>query len=1017
MAFKIPLIYDGARPFFGNETTLKADLFQNLEKAAFSKALSPNKGFGARSLGTFSYNVDKRLSSDEDFCKITKGSDSITIANQDEIRLNLIEDVNNYLYIAPAKKNKPAHEPKRFHKVVTETVPMAFSSNGICISVGKLNSPSAVRYFSSLSVLSYLMPERLSCREVIELITSAGRKDVKTLKGIFSSAQGLALGRFNSISEYHNSCQRTGYAYLQRGYSSKLVIPANLLPFKGFVKRCLKDPDDIQYVVSVFRCAEVITSTLDTSTKSIEDPYNGSLTGNDFKDFINDFRSEANSFLEEYIALPKVQTLISESNLFIGYINGKTCPSGEGATKCFKSEFLSLRNYKDLNFYYALIDHFLIGRSMSDLGRYLNVLYNLELEFNSNIDSGSYSLDNFTNDILKRNLPDFDCECISNASDNKTSLKVDFNPKQSCRIISKRGKYFKYVPFLGDLLFLDKGFGGTRTVARANTFIQAGLIGGERVLSELLKSIPQDYTHKQDSLKDNLVRHVREFGSMPYSSDATQWTDRLPSELNEIIFKVIFGETLGHSYYRLLKDVEYCTNRKQVIEHQVEPEFVSYKTGQGMGLLTSWASSALVHHVLARLALKRAGFEYISRASYSILGDDMNISSRAFKAYQKIISDIGVQFSSAKCTFSKFYCEVAKRLFILKTYNRKYCERPTIREVTGFPVKELYRLFDNPIERGLELFNRLSRRDIDIFYPFNGLIHFLYNSKYGGCKSISTSSTLKSSTTFADLIGSYVLVSRVSEGKALTKGDKTLVRFTYSYQRFNLIDIISKFVEGGVQLALSKYLKLYPFLHETKLGNTRVDQNPFTGHAYKHHTSKVLVNLSTCLDKIIGPYRLTDLDMTFCGYFLKEYHEQLYEYFPDELILGSHGFNPCLYDKFLENDSTLGAVNSIFFKMGLFSTFKVINILFDCLYCFKQLTVIEEIVKLTSSVKDLDNLSKQKIRYKCDFDNRLELVKLISNNSSGGKNLMLDVPGLMSTLSTIIMSTIHLLESPIKLVD
>jgi hypothetical protein len=993
-----------ARPLFGNETTLKVIPQKKIEKIVLNTTNRSFSGFGARSLGTYAFSVDKQAVAND--LNIKLGSDSITITNDNEVRFNLYEDFDKKLFFSPVQPERPT-------SVIGHGV--ALSKDHIkkwglkLLSDGNLNAISAVRYFSSLSVLSYLIPVKLSCEDIVKLLSYAGRKTIKSLKGLFTSSQGLALGRFSSIHEYHRSSQDTGYAFFKKGI--KVIIPGNLLPFKGFISRCINDTDNIQYIVSVFRCAEVITGPLDVSTDTITNPYNGRLTGDAFQDLISEFSKEADIFLERYITRPELVKLIKESNLFKGYLSGKSCPSGKGASSSFKTEFLSLRNYKNQEFYYKIFNHYLLDRDPSDIACYINLLYTLELEFNFNIDPSCYSKTNFVIDILKKDLPNFKFKYIPD--DDPHAFKTSQDPVYYERVCSRNGGVFKHYPLVGDLLFLDKAFGGTRTVARANTFFQAALSGGERVMSKLLKLIPQDYTHKQESLKEALVSHAREFGSLPYSSDATAWTDRLPSELNEVIFKKIFGHNLGYSFYSILKGVEYCTNKRTVEYDRTEPDFVSYQVGQGMGLLTSWASSALVHHVLARMALKRSGLKFISNSSYSVLGDDMNIASRSFKVYQKLLTDIGVEFSSSKCTESPIYCEVAKRLFHLKRDNLR---NPLVTEVTGYPISEIYRLLDSPIERSIELLNRLSSRDVDTFYAFNGLSYFLFGSRYGGCKSIYTSSANSNSYEFANLIGSYVGVARMLGNKELSKSDKSLIGMTGTHHRFNLIDVSEVLIGNIVDLSLSSFTTLIPFVHKLKSGLISVERNPFIVHAYRDRILKIAIDLSMCLEGLEGEQGLTFVDYTLCNSFLKNYHMLYSRLFPDDLMFVCKGFNPYHYDNFLKNYSNLSGFDTLMARLEMYSFFKTIILFKACLDCFKQLKILSTMVYTAMEVEGLDRMSNQKIRYKCDLEGRMDLVKLLSTYRIEGFRTT-NTAGIVNVLNIIIHSAVKLIEGPLEFID
>lgn len=85
-----------------------------------------------------------------------------------------------------------------------------------------------------------------------------------------------------------------------------------------------------------------------------------------------------------------------------------------------------------------------------------------------------------------------------------------------------------------------------------------------------------------------------------------------------------------------------------------------------MGLLTSWASFSLCHHLIVRLAAKRANVP--SRGQYLILGDDVVIANEKIsEQYKLIMRLLRVEVDLSKSHLStngKSRCEFAKRLFI-----------------------------------------------------------------------------------------------------------------------------------------------------------------------------------------------------------------------------------------------------------------------------------------------------------------------------------------------------------------
>jgi hypothetical protein len=66
-----------------------------------------------------------------------------------------------------------------------------------------------------------------------------------------------------------------------------------------------------------------------------------------------------------------------------------------------------------------------------------------------------------------------------------------------------------------------------------------------------------------------------------------------------------------------------------------------YAVGSPMGIYTSWASFALCHHLLVRVAGARVHVR--TRGNYLILGDDIVIANRKLaSSYKKVLEDLEI---------------------------------------------------------------------------------------------------------------------------------------------------------------------------------------------------------------------------------------------------------------------------------------------------------------------------------------------------------------------------------------
>jgi len=77
-----------------------------------------------------------------------------------------------------------------------------------------------------------------------------------------------------------------------------------------------------------------------------------------------------------------------------------------------------------------------------------------------------------------------------------------------------------------------------------------------------------------------------------------------------------------------------------------------YTTGQGIGMYSSWASIALLHHVIVLLSAAKADKPYPFN-KYIILGDDVVIADDEVAViYKDIITSIGIEISYIKTVIS-----------------------------------------------------------------------------------------------------------------------------------------------------------------------------------------------------------------------------------------------------------------------------------------------------------------------------------------------------------------------------
>jgi hypothetical protein len=105
---------------------------------------------------------------------------------------------------------------------------------------------------------------------------------------------------------------------------------------------------------------------------------------------------------------------------------------------------------------------------------------------------------------------------------------------------------------------------------------------------------------------------------------------------------------------------------------------VRYGAGQPMGAYSSWPAMALTHHVLVRIASRRAG-KTVFFDRYCILGDDIVIAdSGVAGAYKELLAQLDMPISEQKTYVSDDTYEFAKRWICRGS------------EVTGYAVGGLF---------------------------------------------------------------------------------------------------------------------------------------------------------------------------------------------------------------------------------------------------------------------------------------------------------------------------------------
>jgi len=203
-------------------------------------------------------------------------------------------------------------------------------------------------------------------------------------------------------------------------------------------------------------------------------------------------------------------------------------------------------------------------------------------------------------------------------------------------------------PIVGRLHSIPEPAGKVRVVAIGDYFSQVALKPLHEYIFSLLRLIPTDATFDQQGAVDAFAAQGHQ---EIFSYDLKAATDLIPSQLYVEVLIPLIGRKGADLWHSLMKDREWLTPKD--FRKEGGASFVKYTRGQPMGLLSSWAALALVHHALVQFAAKQAG-EVGWFTKYLVLGDDVVIAdAKVAESYLAVCEHFGITVGLAKSLVSK----------------------------------------------------------------------------------------------------------------------------------------------------------------------------------------------------------------------------------------------------------------------------------------------------------------------------------------------------------------------------
>jgi hypothetical protein len=182
------------------------------------------------------------------------------------------------------------------------------------------------------------------------------------------------------------------------------------------------------------------------------------------------------------------------------------------------------------------------------------------------------------------------------------------------------------------------------------------------MLLKILRSLKTDATYDQNEGFRRILKESR--GKETFCFDLSGASDRIPIKLQTVMISSLFANLPWCQTPRQIANMWETVISKRVFQSKFGK--FQWSVGQPLGLLSSWGSFALWHHIIIEYLAFKEGIK--SFREYQVLGDDVVIwNTRVAHAYVDHMKYLGIPINLSKSvigdgTFSQI--EFAKRIAI-----------------------------------------------------------------------------------------------------------------------------------------------------------------------------------------------------------------------------------------------------------------------------------------------------------------------------------------------------------------